>query len=244
MEADVMAKFQSFSLSAQEKLGVELVTEEICVGLDEAERSLIGKIFGDKRANLVGVRNTMMKLWQHRGLCKVNALDSNVFQFVFKDALDRDGILQGRPWMFENQIMVLQPWKGGQSWKQDAFNFSPIWVQVWNVPVHLMFLESGKKIGALVGKVNDVMLVEAGGREDRHVRVLIDLDLTKPLLRGTTLKYKQEECWIEFKYEQLPLFCFYCGRVGHNEILCSQRRTDVDQTVLKLHSMGFGCVQG
>lgn len=63
-----------------------------------------------------------------------------------------------------------------------------------------MSLESRKKIRALIGNVRDVMLVEAGGRDDRLLKVLIELDLTKPLIQGTTLKYKQEECWIEFKY--------------------------------------------
>lgn len=57
-----------------------------------------------------------------------------------------------------------------------------------------MSIESGKKIGALIGTVKDVMLVEAGDREDRHMKVLVELDLTKPLIRGTTLKYQQEEC--------------------------------------------------
>lgn len=235
-----MARLQSFSLSAKEKTGVELAEEDVFVDLNQAERSLIGKIFGDKRANLVvGVRNTMMKLWHNRGLCKVVALDQNVFQFVFKDALDREGILQGRLWLFENQIMVIQPQKKGQRWKQDRLNISPIWVQVQNIPSHWMLIETGKKIGALIGSVRDVMLVEARGREDRHVKVLVEMDLTKPLIRGTTLKYKQAECQIEFRYEQLPLFCFYYGMVGHNEKLCSQSRKDVDQNCAKTAQYGL-----
>lgn len=108
-----------------------------------------------------------------------------------------------------------------------------MWIQVWNVPIHWMSLESRKKIGTLLGQVRDVMLVEAGGREGRHVKVLVDLDLTKPLIRGTTLKYKQSKCWIEFKYEKLPLFCFYCGTIGNNEKMCGQRRQDVEQNCVK-----------
>lgn len=77
----------------------------------EAGRSLIGKAFGGKKANLVEVRRTMMKLWGSRGLCKVISLDLNVFQFVFKAASDRDSILQGRPWLFDNQLLILHPWE-------------------------------------------------------------------------------------------------------------------------------------
>lgn len=67
---------------------------------------------------------------------------------------------------------------------------------------------------------------------------MVELDLTKPLIRGTTLKYKQSECWIEFKYEQLPLFCFYCRTIGHNEKLCGQRRMDVEQNCVKTDQYG------
>lgn len=39
----------------------------------------------------------MMKLWAHRGLCKMLALVQNVFQFVFIEANDMEGTLQGGP---------------------------------------------------------------------------------------------------------------------------------------------------
>lgn len=46
----------------------------------------------------------------------------------------------------------------------------------------------------MLGFVRDVMTVEAsrreGGKEERHVKIQIELDLTKPLQRGTMLKYE------------------------------------------------------
>lgn len=46
--------------------------------MDEVERSLVGKVFGEKKANFVGMRNAMMKIWHHKGLWKVVALELNV----------------------------------------------------------------------------------------------------------------------------------------------------------------------
>lgn len=57
------------------------------------QRSLIGKIFGEKKVNFLGIKSTMMKIWQHRGLSKVVALGQNAFQFVFTQSADRDAIL-------------------------------------------------------------------------------------------------------------------------------------------------------
>lgn len=80
----MLARFKSFSLSTKETLEVELVEEDISIGMDEARRSLIGKVFGEKRANLMGQKSAMIKFWYNKGLCKMVALDQNMFQFVFK----------------------------------------------------------------------------------------------------------------------------------------------------------------
>ena len=32
----------------------------------------------------------------------------------------------------------------------------------------------------------------------------------------------EEWCWINFKYERLPIFCFYYGLLGHAERTCGK----------------------
>lgn len=85
--------------------------------------------------------------------------------------------------------------------KREDFNRFPIWMQVWNILYHWFLIETRKKIRKLIGSLHDVLLVEVSGKEERHVKLLVDMDLTKPRVRGTTLKYNQTECWIDFKYE-------------------------------------------
>ena len=43
------------------------------------------------------------------------------------------------------------------------------------------------------------------------------MELSKPLLRGTTVKLGGSARWIEFRYEKCPDFCYCCGIMGHNE---------------------------
>lgn len=69
---------------------------DICIGIEKGRRSLIGKVFEQKRFNLVRVRSTMMKLWHHKCLCKVVALALNIYQFVFEEASEREAGLQER----------------------------------------------------------------------------------------------------------------------------------------------------
>lgn len=56
---------------------------------------------------------------------------------------------------------------------------------------------------------------------------------------GTKLKYKDVETWIQFKYEQFPLFCFYCCCIGHNERMCVVRKDDLNKHQLKENEYGL-----
>lgn len=166
------------------------------------------------------------------------AIAPNVYQFIFHDISKIDGVMQGRPWLFDNQLLVLKPWEENWNWKDECFNVSPFWIQVWHIPPHLMYVETGRRIGGLISDVRDVMLMDTGGKEGRHMKIQVDIDITKPLQRGTMLKYKMKERWVDFKYEQLPIFCFYCGQIGHNEKLCAKRKEDAALNKVKCDQYG------
>lgn len=52
-------------------------------------------------------------------------------------------------------------------------------------------------------------------KEGRWLKIFAEIDLNKPMMRGTKLKLDNESVWVDFRYEHLPIFCFYCGVIGH-----------------------------
>lgn len=43
-------------------------------------------------------------------------------------------------------------------------------------------------------------------------------------------KSAKEWCWVNFKYESIPTFCFICGMIGHGERFCEKVfDTDIDK---------------
>lgn len=62
-----------------------------------------------------------------------------------------------------------------------------------------------------------MIIHEHGSKEGRYVKMLVEVDLCKPLIRGTSIKFEGDKRWVMFKYEQLPQFCFYCGMIEHGE---------------------------
>lgn len=62
MELEILTRLKTFSLSIVEAHRVDLLEEDICVRLEEERRSLVGKMFEEKRTNFMRVRSAMMRL--------------------------------------------------------------------------------------------------------------------------------------------------------------------------------------
>uniref|UniRef100_A0A803PYV7 Zinc knuckle CX2CX4HX4C domain-containing protein n=1 Tax=Cannabis sativa TaxID=3483 RepID=A0A803PYV7_CANSA len=74
-----------------------------------------------------------------------------------------------------------------------------------------------RKVGEWVGefiKVHEDSLHEGWGS---FMRTRVWIDVTQPLMRGkmVTLPKVRDEHWLEFRYENLPIFCFHCGILDH-----------------------------
>lgn len=104
MDEDLVNQFSKFKLKPQEVNGIDIVVKDIAHRQDECERSLLGKIWGNKTANFTGLRNTLTPLWCHKGELRVVELSSNFFQFIFSNKEEKERVLMKRPWIFDNQF--------------------------------------------------------------------------------------------------------------------------------------------
>ena len=55
----------------------------------------------------------------------------------------------------------------------------------------------------------------------RFLHVRIHFHLREPLMRGMMATFPDEGCvWVQFQYQGLPNYCFYCGKLGHVSRVC------------------------
>lgn len=224
---------QSFHLLAEEGVGIELEEKDVAFSKDECGRCLVGKFFGDKRVNFVGLRNTLTSIWPLKSTVKIRELGINLFQFVFANLEDMKRVVNGRVWTFNQQYLILKEWKESMNVHNEPFNSVQIWVQIWNVPLKWMSKEVGAKIGKLFSKVCEVLIPETGSSRGICIKLLATVNLEKSLLRGANIKLGSEVCWVDFKYEQIAAFYFYYRWVGHSERLCASRGEDLRLNKLK-----------
>ncbi|KAL0007003.1 hypothetical protein SO802_008505 [Lithocarpus litseifolius] len=85
----------------------------------------------------------------------------------------------------------------------------------------MLDLEVAMEIGETIGNViPSEHTKEMVGRD--FLRVRVEIDVSKPLCRGRKIAINANEfIWVAFKYEKLPNFCYWCGRVSHADKECS-----------------------
>ena len=97
-----------------------------------------------------------------------------------------------------------------------------LWVQIWGVPFDMISPRVAKEVGNRLGDVEEVE--ERKGKDDVNffLRVQVALPITKPIRRGGFIAGSDgERHWVQFKYERLPLFCYFCGMLGHDLKHCA-----------------------
>ena len=79
------------------------------------------------------------------------------------------------------------------------------------------------KIGNEMGELTMVDAPKSGLAWGLFLRVRVNIDITKPLMQGKMIQIDDlETSWVTFKYERLPIFCYRCGILGHQDRECPQ----------------------
>lgn len=80
----------------------------------------------------------------------------------------------------------------------------------------------------------NVIIPKNGSINGRILKLYVEINLRKPLLRGTKVKLNNETVWVEFRYEQLLTFYFFGGIVGCQERMCERKvRDSTDSNICK-----------
>lgn len=235
----MLDKFERFKLSGMEIEEVELSLMDIKASKELCEQSLVGRIYGVNRVNYTGLKHTMSKLWCSEGTLRMVELKNKMYQFFFSKDEERRRVLDRRPWTFDNQMLVIQPWTKDIVNNEAAFLKTQIWVQIWNIPAQWLSSDVVWKIGKAFNKCLNVLIPETGSKDGRYAKMLVDVDLSKPMPRGTSVSFEGDKYWVWFRYEQLPTFCLYCGRMGHGERHCEVKVEDAKKGELNEGQFGL-----
>ena len=103
------------------------------------------------------------------------------------DVLDRS------PWSFDKRLVLLKQFEGDLSPGNVKFQRSPFWIRAFNIPIKSMNMTIGKHIAKEIGTPLLIDAPKSGLAWGPFLRMRVDIDITKPLMRGKMVHIEDME---------------------------------------------------
>ena len=140
--------------------------------------------------------------------------------FIFENKSNVERVLCNERWSFDKHVMVLQYFNKTLMLRDVVFKETVFWVQVHDIPITYM---NQATVGDLCASIGEVIRMLGGSTlgGQGFMKVQVQLDVTQPLCRGRVVTLENgEQSWVTFKYERLPILCYWYGCLDHADKDC------------------------
>ncbi|CAI0626277.1 unnamed protein product [Linum tenue] len=103
-----------------------------------------------------------------------------------------------------------------------------VWVQFPGFPVHFYHKEILFTLGNMIGRSIKLDYHTLHQERTKFARMAVEVDLSKPLVPRIRLDGR----WQKVEFENLPVVCFECGKIGHTKVSCPSLYRKVDSPSL------------
>lgn len=213
---EVTKKWGNLSLIEREEVEHDLQDTGLVEGV-----AIVAKFFMNRRVNLEAVATTLKSAWRMDFNFEVRDLGENKAIFLFEDETDMVHILTNGPWSFDKYLVAIHKLGEEEQIQNICFDKVSFWVQLHDIPTRRMTRETDEKIGRMLGEIEEVDIPATANLLGKFIRVRVKMDITKPLCQGRLIKFGgPTPVWVSFQYERLPIFCYWCGKLNHDEKDC------------------------
>ncbi|KAL0386176.1 UNVERIFIED_CONTAM: hypothetical protein Sradi_3011900 [Sesamum radiatum] len=230
MEAQLERLVRSLVLTEEEE-GELILSQEVWKGDETVEGFLVvGRLLTPRPYRFDVLRMTFMNILRSiRGL-ELKLLTANRFMIRFNHVADRDKAINGCPWIFDRNLIILTHTTAEEDPLKVDLSYSPFQVHIHGLPGRMMTREVAEAIGTRLGSGVQFDQTQLKSMWGSKMRVKVSLDVRKPLKRVLRVRSpEREEVMVSFTYEKLPTFCYACGILGHIIRDCSARLEALDR---------------
>lgn len=144
--------------------------------------------------------------------------------------MDLERVIKGSPSTFNNHLLILHKLQRGEDPLKVSLIYSPLWVQLYNVPIGFVSENLAIQLGNFIGEFMEYDGSSLGRDSRNFMRIRVKIDVRRPLKKKKQIMCYGKCSYVWFKYERLSLFCFYCGCLGHSDSFCEARMAEGVET--------------
>lgn len=93
-------------------MGIKIFDEDVADIREKGAKFLIGRLWAEKKINKEAFRTSLARLWRVVNRISFKEIQDNIWIFEFSEEEDKNRVLEGRPWSFERQILVINDFDG------------------------------------------------------------------------------------------------------------------------------------
>ncbi|KAL9420883.1 hypothetical protein AB3S75_038453 [Citrus x aurantiifolia] len=197
---------------------VHFSTAEIQTMAEPFKLSLVGK-FSFGRPPMELIRKFFVSLGL-KGNCQISLLDAR--HVLIKLALEEDysRIWVRQSWFINGRGMRVFKWSTDFRCSAES-PIVPVWVSLPYLPVHFIHCKSALcSIASAIGTPLRVDHATASVNRPSVARVLVEYDVSKPLLPRIWIGEGESGFWQTVVFERVPAYCESCKHLGHSVDSC------------------------
>ncbi|XP_059446390.1 uncharacterized protein LOC132177932 [Corylus avellana] len=184
--------------------------------------TLMGKVISLIPISKVIIKNNISLAWKFLISLTTEDREDDLMVFTFDNLEDLMRVLENSPWNIKGSPLFLKKWSLSESIKDIDFSTGAFWVQVHDLPLEMITPENAFSIGSSLGELLEVDNAENNKPSRKSfLRFRVLIKLHHPLTPGFTHHYPPKApTWVQYKYERLSEYCYFCGRLGHLSYAC------------------------
>ena len=130
MAEDVIYGLENMKLTVDEEKVIAISDEGRVEAIESCNLSLIGKFLTCKAFIRRAAKAVLRRAWGMDDRMLIIKVGSNLFQFKFQSEFEMNRVIKGRPWTYDNQLLMLQRWQKGMTGSNIKWTHASSWVQI------------------------------------------------------------------------------------------------------------------
>ncbi|KAL0407807.1 UNVERIFIED_CONTAM: hypothetical protein Sradi_1715100 [Sesamum radiatum] len=188
---------------------------------------LVGRLLSKRPYRHEALCSSLQSMFRPVKGLDIKQLEEGRILLRFNHIIDKQRALDGCPWSFEKNILILKSIGELENPMHVALDECDFFVHVHDLPLSMMNLGFATLIGNRIGVFQDLEADDTGCSWGATMRIRVSLNVHKPLKRSLKLRSPVgQELVVHFTYERLSNFCYLCGRLGHIDKYCELRFED------------------
>jgi len=164
--------------------------------------------------------------WRCENPIPVQPLDNYRYILEFDVEASTTYVINGGPWRHKGDALIMVPYDSFSRPSEVLIDSINLWIRFYDVSIHLM---NKAFTGVVAKKVSPSVLVVEGPVKN-YLCARVAFPLAEPLKPAVVVKIKGAgEMSFETHYENVPFFCFACGRLWHSKKECPDDDEETDE---------------